>query len=106
MQSACAVFYCHLWPVWLYNNFSRYLITVRFSKKKIIGHKMCVLTFSTTLIGNVSHYSGSSSSVGITTDYGLDGPGIESGGARFFAHVQTGPGTQPPVQWVPGLSRG
>jgi hypothetical protein len=28
-------------------------------------------------------------------------------GARFFAHVQTGPGAQPPpVQWVPGLSRG
>jgi hypothetical protein len=28
-------------------------------------------------------------------------------GARFFAHVQTGPGpTQSPVQWVPGSSRG
>jgi hypothetical protein len=28
-------------------------------------------------------------------------------GARFFAHIQTtlGP-TQPPVQWVPGLSWG
>jgi hypothetical protein len=33
------------------------------------------------------------SSVGIATGYGLEGPGIESRlGARFFAHVQTGPG--------------
>ena len=32
--------------------------------------------------------------VGIATRYGLDGPGIESRcGARFFAPVQTGPGT-------------
>ena len=30
--------------------------------------------------------------VGIATAYGLDGPGIESRwGARFSAHVQTGP---------------
>jgi len=37
---------------------------------------------------------GRGSSVGITTGYGLDGPGIESqGGARFSAPVQTGSGT-------------
>jgi hypothetical protein len=36
------------------------------------------------------------SSVGIATGYGLDGPGIESRwGARFFAHVRTGPGAHP-----------
>jgi hypothetical protein len=36
------------------------------------------------------------SSVGIVTGYGLDGPGIESQwGARFFAHVQTGPEAHP-----------
>jgi hypothetical protein len=35
-------------------------------------------------------------SVGIATGYGLDGPGIESRwGARFFAHVQTGPEAHP-----------
>jgi hypothetical protein len=40
--------------------------------------------------------SGPGGSVGIATDYGLDGPGIESRwGARFFAHVQTGPGAHP-----------
>jgi hypothetical protein len=39
---------------------------------------------------------GRDSSVGIATGYGLDGLGIESRwGARFFAHVQTGPGVHP-----------
>jgi hypothetical protein len=37
---------------------------------------------------------GRDSSVGMATGYGLDGPGIESRwGARFFAQVQTGPGS-------------
>jgi hypothetical protein len=46
------------------------------------------------------------SSVGIATDYGLNGPGIESGWGRDFSHMSRpalGP-TQPPVQ--PGFSRG
>jgi hypothetical protein len=39
---------------------------------------------------------GPGSSDGIATDYGLDGPGIESRwGARLFAHVQTGSGAHP-----------
>ena len=48
------------------------------------------------------------SSVGIATRYGLDGAGIESRWGRHFPHLSRpalGP-TQPPVQWVPGLSRG
>jgi hypothetical protein len=51
---------------------------------------------------------GRDSSVGIKTRYGLDGPGIESLWGRDFSHTSRpalGP-TQPPVQWVPGLSRG
>ena len=51
---------------------------------------------------------GRNSTVGIATRYGLDGPGIESRWGRDFPHPSRpalGP-TQPPVQWVPGLSRG
>jgi hypothetical protein len=51
---------------------------------------------------------GRDSSVGIATRYGLDGPGIESRWGRDFPHPSRpalGP-TQPPIQWVPGLSRG
>jgi hypothetical protein len=47
-------------------------------------------------------------SVGIATRYSLDGPEIESRWGRDFPHTSR-PAlghNQPPVQWVPGLSRG
>ena len=48
-----------------------------------------------------------SSSVGIATDYGLDGPGSNPGGDEIFrpSRPVLGP-TQPPEKWVLGLSRG
>ena len=51
---------------------------------------------------------GPGSVVGIATGYRLDGPGIEYRSGRDFPRLSRpvlGP-TQPPVQWVPGLSRG
>ena len=51
---------------------------------------------------------GPGSAVGLATGYGLGGPGIESRWGRDFSHLSEpalGP-TQPPVQWVPRLSRG
>jgi len=43
----------------------------------------------------ISFKCGPGSSVGIATDYGLDGPGILSQWERDFSPVQTGPGAHP-----------
>jgi len=51
---------------------------------------------------------GQDSSVGIATRYGLDGAGTESRWERDFPHPSR-PAlglTQPPIQWIPGLSLG
>jgi hypothetical protein len=63
---------------------------------------------SLVLLPQNVYSGGPGSSVGIVTGYGLDGPGIESRWGRDFPHLSR-PAlglTQPPVQWVPGLSRG
>jgi len=39
------------------------------------------------------------------TAFGLDGPGIKSRWSEIFRTSPDWP-TQPPLQWVPGLSRG
>ena len=42
----------------------------------------------------------------IATDYGLDGPGSNSGGDEIFNLSRSVLGTtQPPVKWLPGPSR-
>ena len=47
------------------------------------------------------------SSVGIATDYRLDGPRSNPSGDEIFRPSRPTLGfTQPPVKWVPGLSRG
>jgi hypothetical protein len=60
------------------------------------------------IYGSIITGSEPGSSVGIATDFGLDGPGIEPLWGRDLSHTSRpdlGP-IQPPVQWVPGLSRG
>ena len=48
---------------------------------------------------------GPGSTVGIMTDYGLDGPGSNPGGDEIFCPSRPFlVPTQPPVKWVLGLS--
>ena len=50
---------------------------------------------------------GPGNSVGIVTDYRLDGPGIESRWGEIFRPSRPAlTPTQLPVQWIPRLSRG
>ena len=60
---------------------------------------------------SISFWSGPGSSVGIATDYGLDGPGIESQWMRDFPPVQTDPGAHPAsctmgIESFPGVKCG
>ena len=65
------------------------------------------MTFTFTFTFSLFICSIPGGSVGIVIDYGLDGPGIESRWGEVFRPSRPAlRPTQPPVQWVLGLSQG
>ena len=72
------------------------------ASQKVIPH---VTPCKTILkLGNGTTISGGpGNSVGIATDYGLDGPGSNPGRDKIFRPSRP---NQPAVKWVSGLSRG
>jgi hypothetical protein len=81
-------------------------------KKKVsLGYSTLFIDVDIFNVNLINQYTISrvpDSSVGIATGYGLDGPGIGSRWGRDFPHLSRPAlgSTQPPAQWVPGLSRG
>jgi hypothetical protein len=77
-----------------------------FSGNSLEKYNICLLFLVVLDVYIVLNY-GPGSSVGIATDYRLDGLGSNPGGDEIFRPSRPAlRPTQPPVIWVPGLSRG
>jgi len=93
------------------------LYILEYCKNEHIWSVACLRTqtpkghFGASLLYSINCYiyllCGPGSSVGIATDYGMDGPGSNPGGDEIFCPSRPALGPiQPPAKWVPCLSRG
>jgi len=108
--SSSRIFVCTQTDRWQ-NSFDRNSTRIYMHLKKINRQWKYITsllpTNCTSICLQYSYMCGPGSSVCIATDYGLDGPVLNPSGDEIFRQSRPAPGpTQPPVQWVLGLSQG
>ena len=80
--------------------------STNFNLTRVISWYILGITNSAITMYFTLYICGPASSVGIATDYELDGPGSNPGVDQIFRPSRPAPRpTQPPVKWVPCLSR-